>query len=348
MNVESPEYPVGECHPRARFCMLSLDGGGARGYMSAKILEHVEAHLDAVTGRSLPLGARFDLITGTSTGGIIALALAVGWSAREIAGFYQTHLPEIFGSAMRRRAIPRYYKPKYRSAALRRSVDEIFAEKTFADVRTDVCVVAVSLLNARPHIFRSDYVKSALPRSSERLADVAMATSAAPTYFKAHSTQNFSDLADGGLCANNPTLVGIAEAFRFGRESRRGSAPPRDLGAICADRLAVLSVGTGEQCAMPYEPEALQDAGVLQWGAQFHNVAIESQSQLTHTLSKSLIGSAYRRINPRLRFPMAMDDARRAPALKNLSELSEEDEAFLRTHLTQLRMAGSTSASTRG
>lgn len=249
---------------------------------------------------------------------------------------------------MRRGAFSRYYRPKYRSAALRRAVDEIFVDKTLADVGTDVCVVAVSLLNAQPHIFRSDYVKSGLPRSSERLADVAMATSAAPTYFKAQSTQNFSDLADGGLCANNPTLVGIAEAFRFDRESRRGIAPPRELGAICADRLAVLSVGTGEQCAMPYEPEALLDAGVLQWGRQFHNVAMESQSQLTHTLSKSLIGSAYRRINPQLRFPMAIDDARRAPALKNLSELSEEDEGFLRSHLTQLRMAGSTSVPIRG
>lgn len=334
MAAESSAQSDAERQSASRFSILTLDGGGARGYLSAKILEHAETYLNAVTGEELPLGARFDLIAGTSTGGIIALALAIGRPAREIAGLYEAHLPDIFGSAMRRSAFTAYVWPKYRSAALRRVVEDIFGEKTLNDVQTDVCVVAVSLLNAQPRIFRSDYIKSGLPRRDEQLADLAMATSAAPTYFEAQSVKHLSHLADGGLCANNPTLVGVAEAFRFSRESRRGVMPPRDLGAACGDRLAVLSVGTGEQCAMPYEPEALLNAGTLQWGAQFHNVAVESQSQLTHTLSKSLIGSAYRRISPRLDFPMAMDDARRAPALRNLSELSEEDEAFLRAHLS--------------
>lgn len=326
----------------SRFSILTLDGGGARGYLCAKILEHIETYLNTVAGRVLPLGAYFDLIAGTSTGGIIALALATGHRAGQIANFYEAHLPDIFGAVMRRRVFARYLRPKYRSAALRRAVQDIFGENTLNDVQTDVCAVAVSLLNARPHIFRSDYLQSVPTSGDEKLVDVALATSAAPTYFRTQSIRDLSNLADGGLCANNPTLVGLAEAFRFARTSRRGISPPRDLGATCADHLAVLSVGTGEQCAMPYASEPLRNAGSLRWGTQFHHVAIESQSQLTHALAKSLIGSAYHRINPRLDFPMALDDVRRVPTLKNLAGLSEEDTVFVRSHFTAEHAAPST------
>jgi patatin-like phospholipase/acyl hydrolase len=160
-----------------------------------------------------------------------------------------------------------------------------------------------------------------------------MATSAAPTLFATHSSRDFADMADGGLCANNPALLGVVGAFRFNRNSRRGVAPPHDLGGDCLDRLAVLSVGTGEQCAMPYNLESLRSAGTLAWGAHYHNISMESQAKLVHLLAEGLLGGAYRRINPRLDFPMALDDTRSVAALKNLSEVPAEDAAFLRTHL---------------
>src|SRR5260370_39231466 len=80
MGADQPTPPTA-VPTTSRFSILALDGGGARGYLSVKILEHAEAHLNALTGQSLPIGARFDLIAGTSTGGIAALALALGLPA---------------------------------------------------------------------------------------------------------------------------------------------------------------------------------------------------------------------------------------------------------------------------
>ncbi|HVB82090.1 MAG TPA: CBASS cGAMP-activated phospholipase [Candidatus Binataceae bacterium] len=333
MGADQP-IPSAAAPTTARFSILALDGGGARGYLSVKILEHVEAHLNALTREDLPLGARFDLIAGTSTGGIAALALALGLTAHEVSALYETHIPQIFGPAMRRFRWTDSFRPRYRTAALRRALQAFFAGRMLGDVQTDVCVTAVSLVNAQPRVFRSNYVKSGISRNDETLADLAMATSAAPTFFEAHSTQHMTDLVDGSLCASNPTLVGLVEAFRFSRPSRRGISPPHDLGALCLYHLAVLSVGTGEQCAMPYDLDHLRTAGTLAWGAHFHDVSMESQTQLVHLLSKGLLGGAYRRINPRLDFPMAIDNIRKIAALKNLSELSEDDEAFLRAYFT--------------
>lgn len=93
------------------FSVLTLDGGGARGYLTLKILERVETYLNTLTGAPLPLGARFDLICGTSTGGISALALALGRPVSEISALYETHLPHIFGSAMRRFAWLDNFRP---------------------------------------------------------------------------------------------------------------------------------------------------------------------------------------------------------------------------------------------
>jgi patatin-like phospholipase/acyl hydrolase len=343
MAADQPTPPTA-VPTTSRFSILALDGGGARGYLSVKILEHVEAHLNALTGQNLPLGARFDLIAGTSTGGIAALALALGLAAHEVSALYETHIPQIFGSAMRRFSWTGYFLPRYRTDALRRTLQVFFAGRTLGDVQTDVCVTAVSLVNAQPRVFRSGYVKSGISRNDETLADLAMATSAAPTFFEAHSTKHLTDLVDGCLCASNPTLVGLVEAFRFSRPSRRGVVPPHDLGASCLDHLAVLSVGTGEQCAMPYNMDSLRTAGTLAWGAHFHDVSMESQAQLVHLLSKGLLGGAYRRINPRLDFPMAIDNIRKIAALKNLSELSEEDEAFLRAYFTTPRERASSLA----
>lgn len=315
------------------FSVLTLDGGGARGYLTLKILERVEAYLNMLTGATLPLGARFDLICGTSTGGIIALALALGRPVGEVSIFYETHLPRIFSSVMRRSRLKSNFRPRYRSDALREALLACFGDQTLDDVQTDVCVTATSLVNARPYFFRSDYIGNGVLHPYDRLINVALATSAAPTFFAAHSTEYLIDLVDGGLYANNPALLGVVEAFRFVRRSRRGIAPPQDLGPTCLEQLAVLSVGSGEQCAMPFDSDRLRAGGRLAWGAHFYSVSDESQSQYVSLLAKGLLGPAYHRINPRLDFPMATDDVRRLLALKNLAELSDQDEEFLRARI---------------
>ena len=84
---------------------------------------------------------------------------------------------------------------------------------------------------------------------------------------------------------------------------------------------------------MPYDPARLRTDGRLAWGAQFHSDAGESQSQYVDLLAEGVLGASYHRINPRLDFPMAMDEVARLPSLKNLAVLSARDEAFLRERI---------------
>ena len=335
MQMQSAPREGGTGTAARPFRILALDGGGARGYLSARLLERAETHLNAVSHQSCPLGTRFDLIVGTSTGGIIALALALGHHASDIARFYEERLSLIFGVAMRRPRAWSLFKPRYRSNELEAALADFFGDRTLADVKTDVCVTTVSLLGAKPNLFHSDYVQSGASCLHERLADLARATSSAPTYFATGTKPHLRPLVDGGLCANNPALVAVVESFRFGRPSHRGLlSPGHDSSACCLGKMCVLSIGTGESWAMPYAPASLQDAGAIAWGVQFHNLAIESQSQLTHALMQGLLGRAYHRINPRLDFSMTMDDTKHMGALRSLAELSDDDLMFLCEHLS--------------
>lgn len=319
----------------SNFRVLSLDGGGVRGYLSALLLANMESFLDNYLGDSSPIGKRFDLIVGTSTGGLIALALAAGKRAAEVLSFYETHIPLIFGST-KRRSIGWFTSPKYKPSDLSKALDDFFGDATMGDLARDACVVAVSLQNAKPRLYKSAYLKRNAGRLGELLVDVALSTSAAPTYFPAHSGRFSSDLVDGGLCANNPAVVGIVEALQFEEKSKRtacGAVPP-DL-----ERIRLVSIGTGEPCAMPYDHRKLKQAGLRQWifsvgrsgpAVPLFEVTIEAQSVLAHFQAAFMLKERYLRVNPRLTFPMRLDDASRISELKNLGDLDKPTEVWLK------------------
>ena len=302
-----------------------MDGGGARGYLSAGILEKIESYLNSKKNKAKPLGEHFDLIVGTSIGGIIALALACGRSATETAAFVQKTIPSVFGPNQRRNRLRSLLSPKYYSENLKDCLSDFFDEKTLRDMTTDVCVTAVSLQNAAPRFYKSDYMARNAGRLDEKLIDIALGTSAAPTYFKAHSMKFSSNLVDGGLCANNPAMVGLVDSFQFERPSKRGA---RSTESLKGD-VMMLSVGTGEQPSMPYDTTALESGGRLDWAVPISDVIFESQSQLIHYQAKFLLGTHYFRINPRLRFPMALDDWEKITELKNLADMTSEVQIFI-------------------
>lgn len=310
------------------FRILSIDGGGVRGYLPATILANLESYLNRVRGEDLPLGARFDLIAGTSTGGIIALGLAHGVHARVLANFYETEAANVFSKSLRARWPRKWLRPSYPAAPLRAALTKVFPkEATLADLKADVCIPAVSLTNAKPRLYKTDYFDRNVERLQETLVDVALATAAAPTFFPAHSTKYSSNLIDGGVCANNPSMIAVVDALQFQRPSKRGTGVPRNLAEI-----ALLSMGTGESCAMPYDYQKLINGGEWHWARPFFQVAIESQSELIHFQAKFLLQN-YLRINPPLKFVMKLDEYEKLPDLKNLCDITEELERFARTHL---------------
>jgi patatin-like phospholipase/acyl hydrolase len=290
-------------------------------------LANIEEYLDHVSKTSVPLGRRFDFIVGTSTGGIIALALATGRTAAEVAQFYEKLIPQVFHQTAQRSWTQRLYQPKYNSAPLRKELERLFGKETLQRVQTHVCATAVSLDTGRPRFYKSHYQAINLGRLAEKLSDVALATSAAPTFFQAHNLQFSERLIDGGVCANNPAVIALVDALRFEWPSLRDVAPPKSLNEI-----VMLSVGTGKQPTMPYDSNKMANAGLIDWAQYISDAMFESQSVVADVQAGFLLGENYLRINPNLSSALPLDDVTRLSHLKNISDIGRVEEGFIKKH----------------
>jgi patatin-like phospholipase/acyl hydrolase len=308
---------------------LALDGGGARGYLSAGILKNVELYLDNKTGQQVPLGKRFDLIAGTSAGGIIALGLGLGYTAAKIEKIFGDLVATVFAATERAWYTTRLWSPEYGVETLTRSLKALFGDSTLRDVTTDVCITAVSLENGRPRFHKSNYRATYEARLDELLVDVALATSAAPTYFPAHNLKHSHDLVDGGVCANNPSMIALAESGRFERKSKRGTEPVTNP----LKDVVLISIGTGELPSMPYDADTLASAGLLEWAQHISDVMFQSQSEIAHSQASLFLGSQYLRINPLLKFTMSLDDVTKLNSLQNFMDIEGSHQAFLDAHI---------------
>lgn len=193
------------------FKILSIDGGGIKGLYSSTILEHLEQRFG-------PISDYFDMICGTSTGGLIALGLALKIPAKDISSIYEVEGHKIFPKRSKIGGIIRQalWKGKYSDEPLKKVLQNFFKEKKIADLNNLICIPSYSITDARPWVFKRDHGK--LDRDNKALlSDVALATSAAPTYFPLCeiSYYNNKQFIDGGVWANNPSLVGVIEALTY-------------------------------------------------------------------------------------------------------------------------------------
>lgn len=291
--------------------VLTLDGGGVRGYLSAKILFNLETLLNNENNENINIGQRFDLIVGTSTGGIIACALSIGKSAKEIFELYEILIPKVFTPISKG-----YFKNKYSSKALRKELDNILGDKELKDVITGLCITSVDVENSSPRFHKSNYFERNAPRQDEKLLDLALATSAAPTYFSLVDSKHSTNLTDGGVVANNPSLVGLIDAMQLTSNN--------------IEQISLVSIGTGDQCHMPYNVEKLKNSGKLKWIYQSNSSPIlellmESQSKLAHFQTGFLLGDRYIRLNPKLSVTIELDSVDKIDSLKNLADISKKD-----------------------
>lgn len=187
------------------FKILSLDGGGAKGFYTLGILRELEALVQK------PLHEQFDLIIGTSTGSIIASLLALGNSTSSIHALYSEHVTKVVVAKSR----------SAKSTALRSLASEVFGTQMFLDAKTGLSVVATNWRNERPMIFKNRIEQSHgrtatfVPGFGCTIADAVVASCSAYPYFERAcfklGTGEFVELIDGGFCANNPTLYAIAD-----------------------------------------------------------------------------------------------------------------------------------------
>jgi uncharacterized protein len=213
--------------PPGKLCrILSLDGGGAKGFYTLGVLAQVEAML-----KGKPLCEHFHLIFGTSTGAIIAALLSLGYNVADILSLYRRHVPTVMKNNTAGR----------RTKALDKLVAEVFGDKDFTHVKTGVGIVATHWHLEKPMIFKTSVAQAHarkdtfIPGFGCKIGEAVRASCSAYPYFERFVVTTGQgvtvELFDGGYCANNPTLYAIADAVKaFGKEY--------------AD-LRVLSVGVG-------------------------------------------------------------------------------------------------------
>lgn len=201
--------------------ILSVDGGGYLGLATATFLKEIERHYD------VRCADRFDLFCGTSTGAIIALALASGRSAADVATLYETLGPEVFPPTKGlRRLVPKRLRgimggPEYANDGLCEALLQEFQDLTLGQLRSRgklVLVTAFNLSTGRPTLFKTDHAKELTAHDQLKVRDVLLATTAAPKYLqiaavKDPTTGVTNRYCDGGLVANSPALLGYAEAL---------------------------------------------------------------------------------------------------------------------------------------
>lgn len=217
-----------------QFRILTLDGGGSKGFYTLGVLHELEAMLGA------RLHEHFDLIYGTSTGSIIGTLLALGYSVEEIHSLYKKHVPAIMSP----------WFPSAKTAALKKLADEVFANCTFADMKTRVGIVATRWMTELPMIFKSDQEQAFgrkatfTPGFGVPLADAVQASCSAYPFFNRKMVKTSQgekvELFDGGFCANNPTLYAIADAVKAMSNERRA--------------IQVINVGVGDFPTKPTNP----------------------------------------------------------------------------------------------
>jgi len=277
--------------------VLSLDGGGYLGLATAAFIRGIESHF------GVAFHSRFDLFCGTSTGAIIALALAHGKVGEDLLLLY-----EQLGLKVFKRSARGYYAPKYKGNGLRAALTTEFGSATLGDLLAKgktALVTAFNVTTGTPRLFKTDHSPKLTRDGKLKLVDIAMASAAAPVYFPlvqlTNPTERLTEtFCDGGVVANHPALLGFAEVL-----SELGAKP---------EQVRVLSISTpradlGEGAA---SKRAL-NRGLWGWRKTLASIFTDSNSMAAHEVLKRIVASypaprpCYERVEMANKYNLAMD-----------------------------------------
>ncbi len=319
-----------------RFQILSLIGGGIRGAFVTAFLDRLEQKL----GR--PIAECFDLIAGTSTGGIIAAGLAAGMPAAKMHDFYVRYGAKIFTPRPSYKAKGLYrfifplanwgfkkktgsgldtaFRARFCPDALRSSFDEGLGEWTLNSVDfTRLIIPVVNLTAGQPHVFRSPHLPIGLKDQHIRLTDALIAATAAPTYFP-HHTIDDNAYVDGGVWAADPSMLAFCEAIRV-QQYERGV---EGFSNCDVNEIHLLSVGTGTAQFSLSPPGG--DAGLLYWASRVADLMGTSQVQGIHLPMRFLLGERYHHVNFEMTERWKLDAVENIPALFATGQKTAEEQ----------------------
>jgi len=275
--------------------ILSIDGGGIKGLFAATVLDRLLQDYPSLI-------VNVDLIAGTSTGGIIALGLADGKNPAEIAALYRDRAAKIFDDSFWDDLIDlgKATGADYSNKGLRRELVKQFGDRKLGQLEKRVLIPTFDLdapeSRGRPRAWKPKFFHNYPGRDSDRdesVVDVALRTSAAPTYFPA-----YQGYVDGGVVANNPSMAAVAQAL----DSRAAGMP--------LDELVLLSIGTGT------EPKFVQnrkvDWGWGQWARPLTSLMISGVMGVADFQCRQLLGDRYFRLDHVFSDGVDIDDKREA------------------------------------
>lgn len=316
--------------------VLSIDGGGIRGLIPSVILDHVEKMI------GVPISTYFDIIIGTSTGGLLTLCLTSPdkndrskpkYTAEDVVHLYERFGREIFKKNVSKTVLGVFglLSSVYSNKNFIKILDEYFSATLFSELISCPIVTSYDIQKNSPHFFKQMKYSSGLTHSSLEdylVADVALATSAAPVFFSPANIKSTSDveyrLIDGGVAANNPAMCGYAEARRL--------FPNKAI------RIFSLSCG-GKKNKDSNVGDVFN--GLVSWGPSIVNIfmdgSIEAVDYQLKRLSNEDSSLSYMRINPTLtQDTMKMDDASdvnikrlKDIAMRELNDKYKDIERFL-------------------
>ena len=294
--------------------ILSIDGGGVRGLIPGAVIVEIEKRMGK------PISQLFDLLSGTSAGGHIALALATPgddgkprWSAQELAAYYSEAYGRIFDNSGFKvlDALKGLTNERYSADGIDAALNEVFGEAKLSEALIEVLITAFEVESGEPHFFLRSEARNE-PKKDHLMSFVARATSAAPTYFEPAAKFNGEEgvaFLDGALFANNPSMCAFAHAQSLGFDE---------------DEMTIISLGTGAVSRI-LQYEEVRHWGLANWARPILDITSQASNQaidwqLNHILRKG----HYFRVQPLMSgMRSAIDDAR-PETIKALEEASTE------------------------
>lgn len=259
--------------------ILSIDGGGVKGIIPATILDKIEK----ITGERIH--SLFDLIVGTSTGGIIALLLtkpsqycsnSSEYSCEDIVEFYKERSVDIFSSPIQRKICSMHglIKSRYEKTLISSILDSKFYDVKLSSALTNVVVPAYEIERNKCFFFnRNEAIQN--PSCDYKMKDIALATSSAPVFFNPHVIEipnDYMTFVDGGLFANNPSVCGLLEFYK--ENEAKG-----------LEECFILSLGTGEPKDRTLSSKH-DFQGAISWSFKFVDMILKSSNDLSHYILK--------------------------------------------------------------
>jgi uncharacterized protein len=283
--------------------LLCIDGGGIRGIFAIAILKALEEDVGQ------PVGDLFDVVAGTSTGSIIAASVSLNKNMKEVYESYKHFGGKIFT----RQAKVGLFKSVYSDRALRHLLKQAFGEVKLQDITKPLLIPAVDITHGKPFIHRSNYGHPDCDDLSINVWDAVLSSCSAPVYFPPNKIGDQYLSIDGGLWANNPSLVCLTEAIHFFQKSM--------------NEINILSIGTGLQ-NIDFSNNNDKYWGISQW-LPFHlpsmkvtpkllDLALHLSSESVSYHCQLLLNKQYLRINEDLGEEVPFDEVKYMDILSEL------------------------------